>query len=332
MTGADDELTLLRDTARRVAAAHPLRSADTDTVTDATRAWTAVTAAGLDGLRQGPPDGEPLATVDQTCAVVEELARGLCPAPVLGGLLGHELLRLAGADEAAVAELVGPANAIAVALDPSLAQLADVAGGFGYDAALATHALFLRDGELSVAGLGTPHPSADASRALRPVAGPARGLGLHVDDAVLLRWRSLALVTLAADALGAMSSVFEAAVAYAKTREQFGKPIGAFQAVQHLCADAFVRIEAIRSAVLFAAWSAAYEPPHEALLAATVAKAYAAATGPHVVQTAIQVFGGIAATWEHPAHLHLRRVLMDRTVLGDETVLRQRLLVLRRAS
>jgi len=116
-----------------------------------------------------------------------------------------------------------------------------------------------------------------------------------------------------------MSGGLRKAVEYAKEREQYGVKIGTFQAIQHLCADALVHIEAASSTTRFAAWALDAADPADALLAARVAKAYASSVAAEVTETVMQVFGGIGQTWEHIAHVHTRRALTDRAVLGDES-------------
>ena len=116
------------------------------------------------------------------------------------------------------------------------------------------------------------------------------------------------LIANAADALGAATAVMNLAVEYAKVRRQFDQPIGSFQAVQHLCVDMYETVELARSGVLHALWAADAAQPEERHLAAVRAKAYAGQLAT-VADTAIQVFGGIGYTWEHDAHLYLKRLL-----------------------
>jgi alkylation response protein AidB-like acyl-CoA dehydrogenase len=116
-----------------------------------------------------------------------------------------------------------------------------------------------------------------------------------------------------------MSSALTRAVDYAKERVQYGVKIGSFQAIQHLCADALVQIEASASLNRYAAWAVDALPCEEALLAARVAKAYSSSVAREVTETVMQVFGGIGQTWEHVAHLHTRRALTDRALFGDES-------------
>jgi alkylation response protein AidB-like acyl-CoA dehydrogenase len=123
------------------------------------------------------------------------------------------------------------------------------------------------------------------------------------------------LIAYAADALGAATAVMHMAVEYAKVRRQFDQPIGSFQAVQHLCVDMYETVELARSGVLHALWAADAAPPAERHLAAVRAKAFAGQLAT-VADTAIQVFGGIGYTWEHDAHLYLKRLLGWSTFLG----------------
>jgi alkylation response protein AidB-like acyl-CoA dehydrogenase len=123
------------------------------------------------------------------------------------------------------------------------------------------------------------------------------------------------LIANAADALGAATAVMNLAVEYAKVRKQFGQPIGSFQAVQHLCVDMYEAVELARSGVIHALWAADAAEPAERHRAALRAKAFAGRLT-SVGDTAIQVFGGIGFTWEHDAHLYLKRLLGWSAYLG----------------
>jgi alkylation response protein AidB-like acyl-CoA dehydrogenase len=122
-------------------------------------------------------------------------------------------------------------------------------------------------------------------------------------------------VAWAADALGAARAVMDLAIEYAKVRRQFGQPIGAFQAVQHLCVDMYETVELARSGVIHALWAADAADRDERHLAAMRAKAFAGRLAT-VGDAAIQVFGGIGYTWEHDAHLYLKRLLSWNAFLG----------------
>jgi alkylation response protein AidB-like acyl-CoA dehydrogenase len=125
-----------------------------------------------------------------------------------------------------------------------------------------------------------------------------------------------ACVALAAESTGLARRALEMSVAYAKDRQQFGRPIGAYQAVSHRCAQMLLETENSRSAVYGAAWAADAEP--ESLqLAAAMAKAYASDAGWRVPDAAIQVHGGIGFTWEHDLHFFLKRGRANAASLGD---------------
>ena len=119
-----------------------------------------------------------------------------------------------------------------------------------------------------------------------------------------------------ADLVGIMRGGTELATDYAKERRQYGAPIGSFQAVQHLLADAHVLTEGSRSVMVHAAWAVDALPPTEALAAAAGAKAYCARSARTVCETVIQVHGGIGNTWECMAHVFLRRALLSTDILG----------------
>jgi alkylation response protein AidB-like acyl-CoA dehydrogenase len=129
-------------------------------------------------------------------------------------------------------------------------------------------------------------------------------------------------VMLAADALGACDRAIAMAVAYAKERVQFARPIGSFQAVKHLCAEMFAELEPARSLVWYAA-HAFSEVPDEAALVAAHAKAHLAEIGPWIVRTATEVYGGIGFTDEGNLHFWFKRVGVDRQLLGSPEALRE---------
>ena len=125
-----------------------------------------------------------------------------------------------------------------------------------------------------------------------------------------------ACVALAAESTGLAQRALDFSVEYAKDRQQFGRPIGAYQAVSHRCAQMLLETENSRSAVYGAAWAADAEP--ESLpLAASMAKAYASDVGWRVPDAAIQVHGGIGFTWEHDLHFFLKRGRANAASFGD---------------
>jgi alkylation response protein AidB-like acyl-CoA dehydrogenase len=125
-----------------------------------------------------------------------------------------------------------------------------------------------------------------------------------------------ACVALSSESTGIAQRALEMSVAYAKDRQQFGRPIGAYQAVSHRCAQMLLETENSRSAVYGAAWAADAEPESLALAAST-AKAYASDAGWRVPDMAIQVHGGIGFTWEHDLHFFLKRGRGNAAMFGD---------------
>lgn len=121
---------------------------------------------------------------------------------------------------------------------------------------------------------------------------------------------------LAAEQVGAAARVLETTVEYAKVREQFGRPIGSFQAIKHKLADMLVELESARSAAYYAC-GAVESGAHDLPLAASIAKAYCSDAFYHIAAESIQIHGGIGFTWEHPAHLYFKRARSSQTLLGS---------------
>jgi alkylation response protein AidB-like acyl-CoA dehydrogenase len=128
--------------------------------------------------------------------------------------------------------------------------------------------------------------------------------------------RVRAYIAVAAELAGVAQRALEMGVDYAKERKQFGRPIGAYQAVSHRCAQMLLETEGARSAAYYAAWAADNEP-ETAPLAASMAKAYASDAGTRVTGASLQVHGGIGFTWEHDLHLWLKRASADAVMFGD---------------
>ncbi|MFI8422968.1 acyl-CoA dehydrogenase [Streptomyces sp. NPDC085479] len=159
-----------------------------------------------------------------------------------------------------------------------------------------------------------PHPSADPTRPTAEVTAVAHhvpaGRVLALDSALV---HDLAAVLLAADACGTAARAVETAAEHARTREQFGRPIGQFQGVKHLCADMLVRLEQAR-ALTWDAARAVHDPARPLVAALAAATALDAAHS--CAKDCVQILGGIGFTWEHDAHLLLRRALVARQLLG----------------
>jgi alkylation response protein AidB-like acyl-CoA dehydrogenase len=282
------------------------------------------------GLEDDDPFGVPGLVV-----LAEQLGRVLAPSVVI---------------DAAVAARVAVGSAWFERLQASPAPVALAVAELGAQWDLGAHDATVAGGRLSGTKIAVPHAaSVDAyavaatldgapalvfveagadgievvpEHALDPTARSAR---LILDDVeadsvfsgdVIAHAFAVGAVATAAEAVGAASAALDLAVAYAKEREQFGRAIGSFQAVQHILADAHVLRETAWSAALYAA-AALDEDAPDAVEATTIAKAYASRAARTVVQHALQVFGGIGFTWEHDLHLFLRRVLGCEQRFGD---------------
>ena len=156
--------------------------------------------------------------------------------------------------------------------------------------------------------------------ALQDVSVPAEhvlgapGQGWKLLDRVVDRGK----VGLCAEMCGGAQKVLEMSVEYAKVREQFGRPIGSFQAIQHKCANMLVEVESSKSATYYAAWAVANDVP-EAPLAAAMAKAYCSDAYRHTAGEGIQIHGGIGFTWEHDMHIFFKRAKSSEVTFGDAT-------------
>ena len=171
-------------------------------------------------------------------------------------------------------------------------------------------------------------PTLDQTRKLARLAfehTPARLIGKKgAARAVLDHTLDVAAVALAAEQLGGAQRALDMAVAYAKVRQQFGRPIGSFQAIKHRCADLLLEVESLRSAVGYAAAAVAAGSAEVPVLASLL-KAYASEVYSRVAGENIQIHGGIGFTWEHDAHLYLKRAKASELFLGDASYHRERL-------
>ncbi|GAB2825032.1 acyl-CoA dehydrogenase family protein [Actinocorallia aurea] len=258
---------------------------DLDDAERLARLEKAVASTGWRALRGDGASGVEVALV------AEEFGRGLVDVPFLGPALADDLLRHAVGVEAAA---------------PGSWTLA--ADASAMDARGAARVVTLSGRRLLAGRVGALVPGADLTRREAEVVGPLEQLAELPAEAVD-RFRALALVATTADLVGAARGAQALAVDYAKVREQYGKAIGAYQAVAHLLAESLALIEGSVSVLRHAAWAVDELPPAEALNAARIAKAYCARAARTVAETAIQVHGGIGNTWECLAHVHLRRAL-----------------------
>jgi alkylation response protein AidB-like acyl-CoA dehydrogenase len=172
----------------------------------------------------------------------------------------------------------------------------------------------------SAAGLARrPLQTLDMTRkqaALSLDAVPARLVGAEGSAAdIVARTLRLAVVALAAEQVGGARRCLDMSVEYAKIRMQFGRPIGSFQAIKHMCADMLLEVESARSAAYYAAW-AAQDGSDELPLVASLAKACCSEAYFRAAADNIQIHGGIGFTWEHDAHLYYRRAKSAELMLG----------------
>ncbi len=176
----------------------------------------------------------------------------------------------------------------------------------------------------------TALPTMDQTRKLaevtltRVAVGPDAVLGaVHRGWPVLARLLDRAAVALCAEMCGGAQQVLDLCTAYAKVRVAFGRPIGAYQAIKHRCADMLVAIENAKSITYYAAWAADRDAP-DAPLAASMAKAYVSDAARKVAGDGIQIHGGIGFTWEHDLHLYFKRAKGSEVTFGDATLHRER--------
>ena len=340
-----DEQVALRDTTRRFLAdkapisGHVRELLDDPAGVDDT-VWRGLADLGTTGLLVPEDHGGAGMTMVEAGIVAEELGAALHPGPWLSTAVAapRTLTRLCDSGSAATI-LAGIANGTTIAT-VSFLDFANVAaepgdgvvlrGELGNvpDAAAADVLLVLaQDGQgTGLFAVNTdshgvsvqPERGIDQTRKQFRVqldGAPAQRLARATPADVAVVIDDLLIAT-AADALGAARAVMDLAVEYAKVRKQFGQVIGSFQAIQHLCVDMYETVELARSGVIHALWASDADlDPDERHLAALRAKAFAGRLAT-VGDTAIQVFGGIGYTWEHDAHLYLKRLLSWSALLG----------------
>lgn len=330
-----DEQVALRDTTRRFLAekapisGHVRALLDDPTGVDEA-VWRGLADLGVTGLLVPEEHGGAGMTMAEAGVVAEELGAALHPGPWLSSAVAaaRALTRIAGNGSAA-ALLTGVADGSSIAtvgfpfegapveaagqvLRGEIAGVPDAAAAdtllvlAADPEGIGLYALNTDSSEISV----TPERGIDQTRKRFRVelgGAPAHRLATASPDDVAAVIDDV-LVATAADALGAARAVMQLAIEYAKVRKQFGQVIGSFQAVQHLCVDMYETVELARSGVIHALWAADNAGAEERHLAALRAKAFARRLAT-VGDTAIQVFGGIGYTWEHDAHLYLKRLL-----------------------
>lgn len=289
--------------------------------------WEGAVEQGILGPHLAEEHGGGGGTTLDLTVVTEETGRAALPGPYLPSVLASAVLARAGRGDLAGA-LAGGERIGAVALGPGTLTATETPDGYRLDGT-APPVLGGGQADLLVLDTGTAwlavdadrltvrvHESADPTRPSAEVS--AHGVTVPRDrvleiDAGLVQ--DLACVLYAAEACGTAAWALHTAAEYAKVREQFGRPIGQFQAVKHLCADMLVRVEQAR-ALTWDAARAVDETEEVRGLAAALAASVALDAAYSCAKDCIQVLGGIGFTWEHDAHLYLRRALVARQLLG----------------
>ena len=336
-----DEQLALRDTVRRFLAekaslpthVRPMLDDPTGTTDEV---WDGLAALGATGVLVPQDYGGAGMTMVEAGVVAEELGAALHPGPWLSSAVAatRALTRrstgvdaaslLTGIADGSTVATIGPLNGPRPVVENTVLR-GDISAL--PDAAAATVLLVLAEDGGGTGLFAVDSTSAGVSVTERMHVDPTRKLfDVGFDDVSAQRLASPSaddiqsliddvLIAYAADALGASTAVMNLAVEYAKVRRQFDQPIGSFQAVQHLCVDMYETVDLARSGVLHALWAADAAQPAERHLAAVRAKAFAGQLAT-VADTAIQIFGGIGYTWEHDAHLYLKRLLGWSAFLG----------------
>ena len=294
--------------------------------------WTAMVEQGWTGI--AVPEslgGVGLGTVE-AAVLLEQTGAHLAPVPLL-----QQLAALAVLADGPWGERLLSGEAVACVARTPLARAKD-----GTVSGRTEPAVYGARADVLVAPAGdelvavdlsgvarSPEPAMDQTRelawidldgAVAVTVGGAEEAAAHLDRGAVFH---------SAEMLGAAEAVMGLAVEYAKVREQFGRPIGSFQAVKHRCADMLVDVEGMHSAVYHAAWAmgAADDPAGRAAAAETaaVAKIWCSDAAVRVAESALQVHGGIGFTWEADVHLYLKRIQLDQVAFGDARHHRARL-------
>jgi alkylation response protein AidB-like acyl-CoA dehydrogenase len=323
--------------------------------------WKEMARLGWLGLAVPEAHGGSALGLVETAILLEALGHAACPAPYLPTVLAGRALTQAGSAAQQrrwlPAIATGEARATVALLDdgldwaPEATQTrAEPAGG---GVALSGVKQFVPWGHVADVLLVPAREAAGLSLFLVEAASPGltvtpragmdagerwtavRLAGVAVPDAArvgaagragallegLLAWGA---VGAAAIMLGAARRCLDMSVEYAKVREQFGQPIGAFQAIRHKCADMLLEVENAHAATYYAAWAQDASAEDQAL-AAAAAKAYVGDAARRVCSEAIQVHGGIGFTWEYDLHLYMKRAKALEATYGDGDHHRERI-------
>jgi alkylation response protein AidB-like acyl-CoA dehydrogenase len=287
---------------------------------------------GVAGLPVPEKFGGADASWREAAVVFEELGRAVAPVPHLGVAMAtaallaideDELLPRLAAGERTAALAVPlstppgpPPRAVTADGDALTGTVTSVADALVADTLL----VFAADGLYAVEGArATPVTSLDLTRRLADVSfagAPARRLASG--EAAARAWERAHLTgagLLASEQLGIAEWCLATTVEYVKTRYQFGRPVGSFQALKHRLAELWVAITQARAVARYAAGCLADDDP-DTTVAVSLAQAHCGPVAVRAAEECLQMHGGIAMTWEHPAHLYLKRAKSDAIALG----------------
>ena len=320
--------------------------------------WSAVADQGwLSAHLPESCEGLGLGAVE-LAVVSEEMGRACFPGPFLGTVWAATLLADSDSKSKHLPRLAAGESKGAVALlepntgwNPGEVQLEAKADGKGFklsgrksfvlDAGAADVLVCVARGSDGLVLLCVPAKNDGVKISATQPLDPTRklyelelaGVAVGADDVAavgpeaeraLARSMQVATLAVTADMLGGMQWILETSVEYAKTRKQFGKTIGTFQSVQHMCADMLLWTESSRSAVYYAAWALDADPG-DAARSVSLAKAYASDAVREVSNRGVQVHGGIGFTWEHDLQLYYKRSKASEVLFGDAAYHRARL-------
>lgn len=278
-------------------------------------AWKEVSELGWPGIFIDEENGGQGLGILELVILLEELGYVLAPLPFLSNAAAGLILQDAGATDRLAGVASGEQRGTVGVLKDGKANLVPDAEESDFIILLdGTDATLVERGDATVEAIDAIDPT-------RRYATVTANGGESLGD--VSRGRDLIALAAAAELVGIGQRVMEMAIEYAKDRKQFDRPIGAYQAVSHACAEMLKKVEGARSLVYYAGW-AADAAPDEFSLGASAAKAYASDMGWEVSASSLQVHGGIGFTWEHDLHWFLKRAKTDGVLYGSARDHRER--------
>ncbi|MHB8511889.1 MAG: acyl-CoA dehydrogenase family protein [Actinomycetota bacterium] len=256
--------------------------------------------------------------------LIEELGRAVAPVPFLSSTIAGQTILAHGSQAQQQMLLPAIASGERVAV---LGVSSNVSIEGNRLSGEVTHVLDAPAADLVVVGAGDqwfvveegfraePKHALDVTRPIGTIVfdkAPAERL----ERSGLAPGLLFATAALTAEMIGTAQRILDETVAYSKVREQFGRPIGSFQAIKHRCAEMATDLAASRAAAYYACWAVA-SGADDAVLATSVAKSFCGEALARLAGEGVQVHGGIAFTWEHDMHLFLRRIKSSEALFGD---------------